>query len=257
MKITLQTMKYNNPYNDRFNDNSQRNNFVYSNNSKPQSFGSKDGSKVFAWFGKMSDVAAEKIAKWFTPILINNRLIQKAATKFQDSKNLLTHSLAVGSIITSGVYMTTTLRNHNLDKDRKKTLAINQGLTSLVSLILSYSAEKALAKKWNAVTNRFAAIQLNDKNLFDTAKEKSLNPKFDISEYINTTIKEGKIEAKAGKLLKAKIGGMGVLKSTIIFASIFRYIVPVTITPIANVLGDRHLAKKKATKVAMATTQTV
>ncbi len=49
-----------------------------------------------------------------------------------------------GSVIISGMYMTQTLRNNQLDEDRKKTLAINQGLTFLMSTVGSYLIDDAL-----------------------------------------------------------------------------------------------------------------
>ena len=52
--------------------------------------------------------------------------------------------------------MQRTLANDKLDKDRKNTLAVNQGLTFVVSTIGAYALDKYVKGWWDNVTARFA-----------------------------------------------------------------------------------------------------
>ena len=47
------------------------------------------------------------------------------------------------------------------------------------------------------------------------------------------------------KKLVARLKGMDIAKTLLICTLIYRYLVPVAVTPIANKLGDKFLAHKK------------
>lgn len=51
---------------------------------------------------------------------------------------------------------------------------------------------------------------------------------------------------KEAKAFMGKIKGMGMLRSMIVFALVYRYIVPVAVTKPANILCEKYLAHKKA-----------
>ena len=147
----------------QFNTNSLNTNVRnYQNKSKQTSFtanplqNSTDVAKemmkesnLFAPFLKAYDKFTDGIAKHITSRFVNSKPIIGLASKFKDSNNLFQHCLTVGSVITSGLYMEKTLTNDKLDKDRKKTLAVNQGLTFIVSTIGAYSLDKYVKGWWN------------------------------------------------------------------------------------------------------------
>ena len=93
------------------------------------------------------------------------------ADKLKDSNNLFQHCLTTGSLITSGLYMEKTLTNDKLDKDRKKTLAVNQGLTFIISTAGAYSLDKYLKKWWENVTAKFVGYQIDDEKFHTNFKK--------------------------------------------------------------------------------------
>ncbi len=139
--------------------------------------------------------------------------------KFLGGNKLYTHMLTVGSIITSGTCAIRTLKNDKLDKDRRQTLAVNQALVLVTSAAGNYALDGALNNWWTKQTGKFKAAQI--------AKGFTEN-------------------------LDAKVAGMDIFKRAMIFGLIYRYITPVIVTPIANKIGDKIIANKKAKEAAAA-----
>lgn len=225
-------------------------------------------SNLFAPFLKAYDKLTDGIAKHVTARFVNSKPMIGLASKFQDSNNLFQHCLTVGSVITSGLYMEKTLTNDKLDKDRKKTLAVNQGLTFIVSTIGAYSLDKYVKGWWNKLTEKFAGHLLNDnkfvenfhdynnkikesnKQLLEAAKGKSEKPLLKktmaLEDYVKTHPTYKALNEVDGKALISKIKGMGVLRTMIVFGFVYRYFVPVVVTKPANWLCEKYLANKKA-----------
>ena len=107
------------------------------------------------------------------------------ANKFKDSSNLYQHCITAGSLVTSGLYMEKTLTNDKLDKDRKKTLAVNQGLTFILSTIGAYTLDKYLKNWWENVTAKFVGNQVELENFSENFK--NINKAID---QINKKLKE-------------------------------------------------------------------
>ena len=124
----------------------------------------KDKSSFFAPFSKFYNNFTDGIAKYFTSKLVDSKPLGYVADKLKNSNNLFQHCLTIGSMITSGLYVQKTLTNDKLDKDRKNTLAVNQGLTFLVSTAGAYSLDKYLKIWWDDVTAKYVGLQLQDKN---------------------------------------------------------------------------------------------
>jgi len=139
---------------------------------------------------------------------------------------------SLGALLTSGVYMYQTLNKKDLDDDRKRTLAINQGLCFIVPTICAYTVDKWL-KKWTKekIEYRYAGLRENDIYMAKLAGK----PEEEIK----------KMQEGLGK----KLNGVRTLITLAIFALIYRYIAPVLITPLANRIGDRAMEKRHA-KVA-------
>ena len=61
--------------------------------------------------------------------------------------------------------MTQTLRNKEMDSDRKKTLAINQGLTLVVSNIIAHVFSRKLENQWDKnISMKYAGWRLGLQN---------------------------------------------------------------------------------------------
>lgn len=225
-------------------------------------------SNLFAPFLKMYDKFTDGIAKHFTSKIVNSKPIMGLASKFKNSDNLFQHCLTIGSVITSGLYMQKTLTNDKLDKDRKKTLAVNQGLTFAVSTFGAYGLDKYVKGWWSKLTERFAGHLLNDnkfvenfhkhndaikeanKKLLDAAKGTSEKPLLKktakLEDFVKTHPAYKALGEGEAKSLINKIKGMGVLRTMIVFGFVYRYFVPVVVTKPANWLCEKYLANKKA-----------
>lgn len=196
------------------------------------------------------------IAEHFTKPVFDNKYVDKFADKVKSSENLFKHFMAVGSLITSGMYMQKTLANKDLDKDRKRTLAVNQGLTFVVSTAGAYFLDSKLNNWWDKVTVKYAGAKFKDENFAKVfIEQNNKNKKAGAAllkgkDYIDKNIKKYFVDEKDIKNFKSQIKGMGVLKSMLVFALVYRYIVPVAVTPIANKIGDKLVAKKTAKETA-------
>lgn len=181
----------------------------------------KEPSKFIKWLG-------ETFGAW----VIKNPTIHKYSGKLSQLQGKLTaHMSTVGSLITSSVYVQQTLSKKDLDSDKRTTLAINQILCFIVPTILAYTAD---AKLDNFVKNKeYRYTGLNkQKRILAEAKGKPYT--------------EDQLKA-----LSEKTKGIRVLASLLIFTTIYRYVSPVLITPIANKIGDwynNYKAEKKAQK---------
>ena len=168
------------------------------------------------------------------PLIENERVHKVSAWLSRLPGNVTQHMTAFGSLITSGVYVQQTLTKKDLDPERRRTLAVNQGLCFIVPTLAAYTVDK-LINSW--VKNKgYRYSGLNER-------------KIDIDRIEG---KEAKKVAEEAKVLAKKIKGIRTLSSITIFAFIYRYATPVLITPLANKIGDRWNAKIAAKKQAHA-----
>ena len=231
----------------------------------------KERSQFFKYFNDKYDQFTDYIADKFTSRIVESDALSKLADKFKNSDNLYQHCLTIGSVITSGLYMQRTLANDKLDKDRKNTLAVNQGLTFVLSTIGAYALDKYIKGWWDNVTARFAGHLLGDgkfyenylkqkqalkeenKNIIQSAKAKSVKPELksmprvgklvEKHNYYKTLLKTSETDART---LMTKVKGMSPLRAMIVFGFVYRYFVPVVVTKPANFLCEKYLANKKA-----------
>jgi hypothetical protein len=168
------------------------------------------------------------------------RMTKEVARKAVDTINKIPgdsseHYVVLGSFIQSGVYVSRTLKNKEMDEDRKKTLAINQILCFFIPTIAGYTVNKFLGKAVKKVGYRYSTLmkqRIADLKASGDAKKLE---------------KATEINDKLGKNIKA-VGSLSRLAS---FTLIYRYLTPVLVTPIANMLGDKHIASKKAKEEAV------
>ena len=147
------------------------------------------------------------------------------------------HMATLGALLTSSVYMYQTLNKKDLEDDRKRTLAVNQGLCFVIPTICAYTVDKLL-KNWTKKHIEY---------LYSGMKENQIaNIKLDPA-------RKAEIEAME-KDLGQRLRGVRTLISLAIFTMIYRYIAPVLITPVANKIGENINARKKAATAAEAPT---
>lgn len=243
MNVTLNTSNPNYSY--RYNNKK--------NYAQAQSFGSGMPlqSAFLNPFKKGMDKLTDKIAQYYTGPIFSSRVTNWLAQK-DNVGSIVDHMQTIGSVVISGMYMTQTLRNQNMDEKRKKTLAVNQGLTLLASTGIAYLFSHWFLGPWNnKISMPYAAKKLNitteqlekdlnthrekikklyiEKHPDDAELKKFKKP--NLMHYVDKGLKDADL---AGKLK-----GLDVLKSLIIFGSVYRFLGPVAVTPVANWIGDK------------------
>ncbi len=207
-------------------------------------------------YDKFTDFIANK----FTTPIINSKALQNFSNKWKDSEFLFNHMATVTSAVISSVYMQRTLSNDNLEDDKKKILAINQGLTFLLSTSLSYLIDSKLNNWWEGITAKFIGAKADDKNFAQEFKTKQKEIADKIKAQKGSKDNKSALKplkaldfAKQKKLtlptnIDALVNGLGVLKKMIIIGAIFRLAVPLVATPMASALEEirtKHAQKQE------------
>lgn len=165
-----------------------------------------EGGHMMARYEKMMDKPATKIAEWIGKQIqkeIPRKVVQWTNGKEKIQSNLFSHLIVLGSTLLSGFYVAKTLNNEQMDKHKRRTLAVNQTATFIVSTIMAYTFDNKMTNK----TQKFIA------------KYKELN--------------------KDALNLDMKLKGIDTAKKIIIFDLIYRFIAPVLVTPLANHIGNK------------------
>ena len=215
-------------------------------------------SKLFDPVQRLWDSFIGWGAKHIIAPFLDFKPIRWFADKTKDSKGMVNHLNAASSAAISGMYITKTLDNDKLDKDRKNTLAINQALVFVASTAGSYLLDGSLNNIWNnKVTPKYAGIFLNEKEkMAEFIKQNKEIMKFNktagkdakkallkLDDYIKDVVKPDALKSDA---LNIRLKGLDTAKKLFIFATVYRYLAPIIVTPIANRLGDKYLNYKKA-----------
>jgi hypothetical protein len=271
MNITLQTNNYNSQYQYKNNLNNKRK-YQSAKISQP-SFGAgmpefPTNSKLLDPLKNMYSKFTSAIGRNYTLKLYTSPMAKFLAKHTENLKGVVDHMQVMGSVIISGMYMRQTLKNKDFDDDRKKTLAINQGLTFAMSTLGSYVIDSSLDNWWEGVTTKYASKKIGDKYLGDKIKNlnksliaeaearhgvsfkkmtKEMKPElYNVLSYLEEYMPDNKLEGY--------IKGMGILKKLLVFGTIYRFVSPVAVTPIANWIGSK-LTNSKETKTATANKQ--
>ena len=246
MNVTLNTLNFNN------------NCKYYQNNKKTApSFTSAvelpAKSGLLNPFKNGMDKLTDVIAKYYTKNVYESP-VAKWLSRREDASQIVNHMQMLGSIIVSGMYMTQTLRNKNMDDETKKKLSLNQALTWVAATAGAYWLDDFLAQSWDKkVSLNYAKKFLDDKDFAQKFEEhnkalkeafkadaKNAGKKFKpdtVLKYISKNIKNAALETD--------LKGLDVLKSLVIFGTIYRFVSPVAVTPLANMIGDKIFAKKE------------
>ena len=185
----------------------------------------KEKSSNDVSFKGLGDIIGEYFGKYYAKTLMDARWTRNLSESLGKVKgNMTEHMATAGSMITSSVYMARTLNNKDLDNDKKKTLAINQFLCFLIPTICAYWVNHKLKDINKAIERKYSGIQSQKLAL-------------------------GEINAeKAKEILKKKsdrLKGFNTLATLATFTLIYRYITPVVITPVANLIGEKLNNKAK------------
>lgn len=264
MNVTLQTNNFNPQYGYKNlkQNNKNNNNLLYAPSFTAGIGDVPQKSKLLNPVSRAMDKFTTWLSKNYTDKLYTSWLAKKLASKAEKLDSVVDVMAILGSVVISGMYMIQTLRNKDLDEDRRKTLAINQGLTFLMATLGSVTIDKSLDKWWEKQTEKYAVSRTGDAKLPERIKainDKAIKKAEEelgkpLSEF---TKKEKKKHLKLTNTLKyvednlentdleVKLKGMGVLKKLIIFGTVYRFLSPVAVTPLANMIGNKLVAKKE------------
>lgn len=194
-------------------------------NNKPQVEDAKAGAKPaeVSFKGKKESALGRWISKFYGKHygkhVMNSEKIQNVSEKMAKIPGEMTeHMATLGSILTSATYMYKTLNNKDLDSDKRKTLAVNQGLCCIIPTIGAYTVSKLLSKFKKNAEYKYCGLKEQQIALGQISKEEAKELK---------------------KTFGDKLKGFNALTSLITFTLIYRYITPVAITPIANWIGRK------------------
>ena len=169
-------------------------------------------------------------------------------------KNGFPHLVAAESLLLSGFYMNETAKSKKIEPDQKQPMIINQGIVAIACTIGAYTIDgriKTAVKKFqNNYKEAFkemkaakhAELLQEMKYAFKNADKVSFSEK---RKFVENFIKQGTANKvlSPGQLAK-RLDGISFLKSTIIFASIYRFIGPVVLTPVANWISNKYQQAK-------------
>lgn len=175
---------------------------------------------------------SEFYGKHYGKKVMNSEKIQNVSEKLSKIPGEMTeHMATLGSILTSATYMYKTLNNKDLDSDKRKTLAVNQGLCCIIPTIGAYTVSKLLSKFRKNAEYKYCGLKEQQIALGQISKEEAKELK---------------------KTFGDKLKGFNALTQLITFTLIYRYVTPVVITPIANWIGRKLNGddKKEQQKVA-------
>jgi len=170
--------------------------------------------------GDKESTITKYIAKNYSEKLMNSDKFDKFSKALGKLNwgDITKHLQTLGSFITSGAYIRTTLKNDNLEKKKRKTLAINQGLVFGVSTASAYTVDKVIKGFNKKLESHYIAIQ--EKKILE-------HPEIAKSNY------------------GGRLRGLSTLASLLTFTMIYRYISPVLITPAANWIGRKLDSRNK------------
>jgi hypothetical protein len=160
----------------------------------------------------------DKIAGGYVKMLeskAGQKIINATENHPKYKKNYFAHLIVLGSTLLSGMYVIKTMNNKNLDSEKRQTLAINQGIVYVVSTIMAYTFDKMLNKKTEHTIGKFKSL--------------------------NTELKKVNPEKFAQCVEGIKKG-----KSIVVIDSVYRFLAPVAVTPLANHIGNKINDKKTA-----------
>lgn len=201
-------------------------NLVKQDGAYPKTNYGRNNNQVSFQAGKKPGKVSRFFAEYYGKHILGSDSMRKVSeflAKLDKKGDVTRHFQTFGSLITSSAYMHSTLKNKEFDKDNALTLAVNQGLSFILPTIAAYTVDLAIRD-----------INKQCEYAFSAAQEKK--------------IKAAKLAPEAKQVAMEKLGkqlkGFRTLIGIVTFTTIYRYVAPVLITPIANWIGGKINAKR-------------
>jgi|GEM_PF-1594003 len=123
---------------------------------------------------------------------------------FKEKNQWFPHLIAAESVWLSGFYMQQTAKSKKIEKDQKLPMILNQGITAVLCTIGAYKLDGVINKK--------------------------LDKYKDVYKRMNPQLEE--------KVMNRRLTGIRLLGPIVIFTTIYRFVGPVLVTPIANKISE-------------------
>lgn len=159
-------------------------------------------NKNVAFKGAGSAVT-EGIAKGIGKIA-DTKGFRKFIEWFKEKNQWFPHLIAAESLWLSGFYMQQTAKSKKIEKDQKLPMILNQGITAVLCTIGAYKLDGVINKK--------------------------LDKYKDVYKRMNPQLEE--------KVMNRRLTGIRLLGPIVIFTTIYRFVGPVLVTPIANKISE-------------------
>ena len=190
------------------------------------------------FFKKLTEKIGEFMGKLYGKKLIESDRMAKVSAALSDIPGGVTQAMATfGALLTSGTYVTRTLKNKDLEDDKKRTLAVNQTLCFIVPTIAAYTVDKLIGGWVKKQEYRFKNVNLG------------------VAEKLKATGNKDAAEKLVKEIVKNS-NGVRILASLATFTMIYRYATPVLITPLANKIGNWANARRAEKQAAQKEAQT-
>lgn len=157
-------------------------------------------------YDKLTDTLAKGIGK-----VVDTKGFSNLSHGLGKSKRYLPHLIAAESLWLSTFYVLGAMKNNKISKEQKKTEVYYQGLVTAFSAIGAYTLDSVVNKGINNFAKTFEKV----------------NPAMDKT------------------MMHNSLNGLKNLKSLVVFATIYRFIGPVLLNPIANKITGRKKGDKK------------
>ncbi len=201
-------------------------------------------------FKGAGSIVTENLAKGIGKIASTNKFKQFIEW-FKEKKQWFPHLIAAESLWLSGFYMEETARSKTIEKDQKLPMILNQGITALLCTWGAYKLDGLINKTLDKYKETYKRMnpdlvrkaEVGDKIVAYLEKRYANNPQKMAELEINPKFRELK---KASQKLNNKMIGIRLLGPIVIFTTIYRYIGPVFVTPVANWLSEKIQPHKKA-----------
>lgn len=131
---------------------------------------------------------------------------------FKEKNQWFPHLIAAESLWLSGFYMQQTAKSKKIEKDQKLPMILNQGITAVLCTIGAYKLDGVINKK--------------------------LDKYKDVYKRMNPQLEE--------KVMNRRLTGIRLLGPIVIFTTIYRFVGPVIVTPIANKISEWIEPQKKS-----------
>lgn len=202
-------------------------------NTQRQSQVSFEGITNNKLYNAIVDKTAESCAK-----LVSTKPVEKIFKETKSDK-LFAHLIVAGSTLLSGFYIAKTLTNKEMDEKRRKTLAINQGLVYTVSTIMAYTFDGWIKQKEKASFKKFKALHSSQDSKLLHGLQKLYPQQL-------KTLDEKSVTKFFDEMMPKWEKGFGIARTTMVLGTVYRFIAPVIVTPIANAISNKLHNKKQA-----------